>query len=129
MDFWADHMSTMFASLPPAWQWATFFAIALLLFTWLWMVVALSSLRRELDDFATDFRHSVDRLSALVPEQQGELIRRVGWAVTCLEHIEQKLGYTMPPDMHVSSIKAESIVVHPSPPAAGNGTTRSVAAE
>jgi hypothetical protein len=123
-----DHMSAIFASLPPAWQWATFLAIALLLLTWLWMVVALSSLRRELNDFATDCRRAAERLSAIVPEQQGELIRRLGWAVTHLERIEQKIGYTMPPDMQVSSITAESIVVHPSPPAS-NGKTRPTATE
>jgi hypothetical protein len=114
MDVWTDRVITIFATMPPLGQWAMMLVGALLLLSWLYLLLVVRSLRRMLDDVVGDVRHTADRLSGTTLEQQGELIRRVGWAVTYLERIEGKLGSVAPPDMHVASITAENIVVRPS---------------
>jgi hypothetical protein len=85
-----------------------------LLLSWLYVLSLVRSLRRTVDDLVADVRHTADRLSGTTLEQQGELIRRVGWAVNYLERMEQKLGSIVPSDVHVSSITAENLVVRPS---------------
>jgi hypothetical protein len=114
MDIGMDRVITIFATMPPLEQWAMTLVGAFLLLSWLYLLLVVRSLRRMLDDVVGDVRHTADRLSGTTLEQQGELIRRVGWAVTCLERIEGKLGSVAPPDMHVASITAENIVVRPS---------------
>jgi hypothetical protein len=114
MNLWTDRITTIFTTLPPLSQWvATLFGIVMLL-SWLYLLSVVRSLRGVVDDLVADVRRTTDRLSGTILEQQGELIRRVGLAVTYLERMEQKLGSIVPPDMHVSSITAQNLVVRPS---------------
>jgi hypothetical protein len=114
MSMWTDRMTTIFTTLPPVWQWIAMVVGVFLLLSWLYVLSLVRSLRRTVDDLVADVRHTADRLSGTTLEQQGELIRRVGWAVNYLERMEQKLGSIVPPDVHVSSITAENLVVRPS---------------
>jgi hypothetical protein len=114
MSLWTDRITTIFTTLPPLSQWVTLLCGIFLLLSWLYLLSVVRSLRRVVDDLVADVRHTADRLSGTILEQQGELIRRVGWAVTDLERMEQKLGSIVPPDMHVSSITAHNLVVRPS---------------
>jgi hypothetical protein len=114
MSMWTDRMTTIFTTLPPVWQWIAMVGGVFLLLSWLYVLSLVRSLRRTVDDLVADVRHTADRLSGTTLEQQGELIRRVGWAVNYLERMEQKLGSIVPSDVHVSSITAENLVVRPS---------------
>ena len=114
MSMWTDRMTTIFTTLPPVWQWIAMVGGVFLLLSWLYVLSLVRSLRRTVDDLVADVRHTADRLSGTTLEQQGELIRRVGWAVNYLERMEQKLGSIVPPDVHISSITAENLVVRPS---------------
>jgi hypothetical protein len=114
MSMWTDRMTTIFTTLPPVWQWIAMVVGVFLLLSWLYVLSLVRSLRRTVDDLVADVRHTADRLSGTTLEQQGELIRRVGWAVNYLERMEQKLGSIVPTDVHVSSITAENLVVRPS---------------
>src|SRR5262245_20098729 len=114
MSIWTDRMITIFTTLRPVWQWLAMVAGVFLLVSWLYVLSLVRSLRRSVDDLVVDMRHTADRLSETTREQQGELIRRVGWAIDHLERMEQKLGSIVPPDMPVSSITAENLVVRPS---------------
>jgi hypothetical protein len=113
MSIWTDRVATIFTTLPPGSQLAAMLFGLFLLLSWLYLLSLLRSLRRAVDDLGADLRHRADRLSGTTLEQQGELIRRLGRAVTHLERMEQKLGSIGPPDMHVSSITAENLVVRP----------------
>jgi len=77
------------------------FGISLLL-SWLYLLSVVRSLRQVAERLVGEVRHTADRLSRTILEQQGELTCRIGWAVTYLERMEQKLGSIVPPDMHVS---------------------------
>ena len=114
MSMWTDRMTTIFTTLPPVWQWIAMVGGVFLLLSWLYVLSLVRSLRRTVDDLVADVRHTADRLSGTTLEQQRELIRRVGWAVNYLERMEQKLGSIVPPDVHISSITAENLVVRPS---------------
>jgi hypothetical protein len=114
MNPWTDRLTTIFTTLPPLSQWVTLLVGLLLLLSWLYLLSAIRSLKRVVDDFSADVRRSAGRLGSTLLQQQGELIRRMGRAVTHLERIEQKLGSIAPPDMHVSSITAQNLVVRPS---------------
>lgn len=114
MSIWTDHIATIFTTLPPVSQWAAMLVGLFFLLSWLYLLSLVRSLRRAVDDLGADLRHSAERLSGTMLEQQGELIRRLGRAVTHLERMEQKLGSIVPPDMHVSSITAQNLVVRPS---------------
>ena len=105
MSMWTDRMTTIFTTLPPVWQWIAMVGGVFLLLSWLYVLSLVRSLRRTVDDLVADVRHTADRLSGTTLEQQGELIRRVGWAVNYLERMEQKLGSIVPSDVHVSSIR------------------------
>jgi hypothetical protein len=110
MDTWMERMTTIFTALPTVWQWAMMVAGALVLFSWLCLVTALRSLMRGVHELIADVRQTADRVGGTLLEQQGELIRRVGWAVAYLEHIDKSLGYGAPPDVPVSSIAARPSV-------------------
>jgi hypothetical protein len=111
---WTDHITTIFSTLPLLSQWVTLLVGIFLLLSWLYLLSVVRSLRRVVDDLVDDARNTADRLSGTILEQQGELIHRVGRVVAYLERMEQKLGSLVPPDMHVSSITAQNLVVRPS---------------
>jgi hypothetical protein len=114
-----ERITTMFTTLPTGMQWGAVGVAVLLLLSWLYLLLTLRAVKRGMRELVSDVRDATDRFTRTAMEQQGELIRRVGWAVTYLEHIEQKIDQTAPPDMRVSSITAENLVVR-----AGDGNNR-----
>ena len=116
-----ERITAMWTTLPTGLHWAAVAAAVLLLLSWLYLLLTLRAVKRGIRELVSDVRDATDRFTRTAMEQQGELIRRVGWAVTYLEHIEQKIDQTAPPDMRVASITAENLVVRPS---GGDGNNR-----
>jgi len=77
-------------TLPPVGQWAAVLVGLFVFSSWIYLLWLVRSLQRGLDDLVADVRHTADRSSGILLEQQGELIRRVGRAVHHLERMGRR---------------------------------------
>ena len=119
MDLWnvdvlAHRMTTIFTSLPSDIQWVTMGVGTLLVLSWLYLLFAVRSMKRRTAQIVSEVREAIDRIGGPAMEQQAELIRRIGWAVSYLERIEQTLESPSASNMRVASITAQNLVVRPS---------------
>jgi len=119
MDLWnvdvlAHRMTTIFTSLPSDMQWVTMGVGTLLVLSWLYLLFAVRSMKRRTAQIVSEVREAIDRIGGPAMEQQAELIRRIGWAVSYLERIEQTLESPSASNMRVASITAQNLVVRPS---------------
>lgn len=122
LDYWTERLTTIFTTLPSDGQWVTIAVGALLVLSWLYLLSAIRSMKHRTKLLETEVRQTIDRFVGPAMEQQGELIRRIGWAVTYLEHIDQKLDHATSSNMRVASITAENLVVeHEDGRGRGNG--------
>lgn len=122
LDYWTERLTTIFTTLPSDGQWVTIAVGALLVLSWLYLLSAIRSMKHRTKLLETEVRQTIDRFVGPAMEQQGELIRRIGWAVTYLEHIDQKLDHAASSNMRVASITAENLVVeHEDGRGRGNG--------
>jgi hypothetical protein len=113
MDFWTQRMTTIFTTLPSDGEWIALGGAVLLVLSWLYLLSAVRSVKRRTKQIEREVRAAIETFSGTAMEQQGELIRRIGWAVTYLEHIDQKLDHPGAGNMRVASITAENLVVRP----------------
>lgn len=115
IDYWTTHlterMATIFTSLPSDAQLVVIGVGALLLLSWLYLLFTLRTMKRRTTQIMKEVREAIDRIGGPAMEQQGELIRRIGWAVTYLQHIEEKLDSSSNANMRVASITAQNLVV------------------
>jgi hypothetical protein len=108
---WTERIVTIFTTFPAGAEWTEIAVVAFLLLSWLYLIFAVRTMKRRTKRLETDVHEAIERIGGTGMEQQGELLRRIGWAVTYLERIDQKLEHSAPGSMRVASITAENLVV------------------
>ena len=115
IDFWTTHvperMTTIFTTLPHDAQLVALAVGALFVLSWLYLLLSVRTMKRRTTQIMREVHAAIDRIGGPAMEQQGELIRRIGWAVTYLQHIEEKLDSPSNANMRVASITAQNLVV------------------
>lgn len=121
-NFWTNPMTTVFQTLPSGEQWVPIAVGALLLLSWLYLLSAVRAVKRRTKQIEREVHHAIADIVEPGMEQQAELVRRIGWAVSYLEQIEQKLDHPSAASMRVAEITAQNLVVrHEDRGNGGNG--------
>ena len=111
-NFWSDpRVTTIFHTLPSGEQWVPIAVGALLLLSWLYLLSAVRAVKRRTKLIEREVHHAVADIVGPVMEQHAELVRRIGWAVSYLEQIDQKLDHPSAASMRVAEITAQNLVV------------------
>ena len=109
--FWNDHFTTIFGTLPSGDQLIPLIGGILLVLSWLYLLSAVRTMKRRTKQIEREVHHAIDQMVGPAMEQQAELVRRIGWAVSYLEQIEQKLDHPSASSMRVAEITAQNLVV------------------
>jgi hypothetical protein len=83
----------------------------LLLLSWLYLLFAVRSVKRRTKQIEREIHDAIADIVRPAMEQQTELVRRIGWAVSYLEQIEQKLDHPSAASIRVAEITAQNLVV------------------
>jgi hypothetical protein len=110
-NFWTDRVTTIFPTLPSGEQWAPIAVGLLLLLSWLYLLFAVRSVKRRTKQIEREIHDAIADIVRPAMEQQTELVRRIGWAVSYLEQIEQKLDHPSAASIRVAEITAQNLVV------------------
>ena len=109
--FWADRLTTIFPTLPSGEEWVPIAVGVLLLLSWLYLLSAVGSVKRRTKLIEREIHQAIAEIVRPAMEQHTELVRRIGWAVSYLEQIEQKLDHPSAASMRVAEITAQNLVV------------------